>query len=269
MTAIAIFIVLIGLIGLLASLIPSYHLCHLHPQQAQGWRLLMSMIGVFIVGYIGFIWILLGIATETLEMVVSAIFCGGGMFVWIIVKMSQETILQLHEILEEKHYQANHDPLTELANRHLLYEQLEQHCKNLSKPFSFIMMDLDDFKMINDNLGHDTGDKVLRIIASRINRLVSPPSLASRLGGDEFAIVLPSANLEHAITLSKQIRNTVIEDIHCEGHSLAVGISIGIAQFPHDGVNRETLMKNADIAMYQSKQKNSDYEVISSQAYST
>ena len=269
MTAIAVLIVLLGLIGLLGSLIPTYNICHQKQSGYGGWRLLFAMIGMFILGYLGFLWMLMNRETQSLEMVVAAVFSAGGGFVWLVVKMSQDTISRLQSTLDEKHYQANHDPLTDLPNRHQLYEKMEQLSQDENKHFCFLMMDLNDFKMINDNLGHDAGDKVLKIIARRINRLVSPPALASRLGGDEFAIVLPSANLKHAITLSKQIHNAVIEDILCEGHSLAVGISIGIAQFPLDGENRETLMKNADIAMYQSKQKNSDYEVISSQVYST
>ncbi|WP_428637160.1 diguanylate cyclase domain-containing protein [Shewanella sp.] len=263
MTAFAIFIVLLGLMGLLASLIPTYQICQLKPPQSQGWYLLLLMIGLFILGYIGFLWMLLHRETGPLETVVSLVFSAGGSFVWLVVKMSKKTIIKLQDTLEDKHYQAYHDSLTDLPNRHMLYESMEQQIKGNGNPFIFMMMDLNDFKMINDNLGHDAGDKVLEIIAYRIERAVPSKALPARLGGDEFAVLLPSSELSQAEQLAKQIQKVVIEDIHCEGHLLAIGISIGIALYPQDGDDRKTLMKNADIAMYRSKQNNSDYETFS------
>ncbi|ABO22157.1 diguanylate cyclase domain-containing protein [Shewanella loihica] len=263
MTAFAIFIVLIGLMGLLASLIPTYQICQLKPPQTQGWHLLLFMIGMFIFGYLGFLWMLLNRETGPLETVVSLVFSAGGAFVWLVVKMSMKTIVKLQDTLEDKHYQAYHDSLTDLPNRHMLYETMERLIKENGSPFGFIMMDLNDFKMINDNLGHDAGDKVLEIIAYRIERIMPPQALPVRLGGDEFAVLLPKSELGQAQRLAKQIQKAVIEDIHCEGHLLAVGISIGIALYPQDGDDRKTLMKHADIAMYRSKQNNSDYETFS------
>ncbi|WP_281213985.1 GGDEF domain-containing protein [Shewanella insulae] len=263
MTAFAIFIVLLGLMGLLTSLIPTYQICLLKPPQSQGWHLLLLMIGLFIFGYLGFLWMLLNREIGTLEIVVSLVFSAGGTFVWLIVKMSKKTIEKLQDTLDDKHYQAYHDSLTDLPNRHMLYETMERLIKENGSSFTFIMMDLDDFKMINDNLGHDAGDKVLEIIAYRIERIMPPQGLPVRLGGDEFAVLLPKSDLSQAQRLAEQIQKAVIEDIHCEGHLLAVGISIGMARYPQDGEDRKTLMKNADIAMYRSKQNNSDYESFS------
>ena len=263
MTAFAIFIVLIGLMGLIASLIPTYQICMLKPPQAQGWELLLCMICLFIFGYLGFLWMLLNRETGSLETVVSIVFSAGGAFVWLVVKMSKKTIVKLQDTLEDKQYQAYHDSLTDLPNRHMLYEIMEQLLKENSNPFAFIMMDLNDFKMINDNLGHDAGDKVLEILACRIEHILPPHALPVRLGGDEFAILLPKSELEQAQHLAADIHKAVIEDIRCEGYLLAIGISIGIALYPQDGDDRKTLMKHADIAMYRSKQNNSDYETFS------
>ena len=263
MTAFAIFIVFLGLMGLLASLIPTYQICQLKPPQSQGWYLLLLMIGLFILGYIGFLWMLLNRETGPLETVVSLVFSAGGSFVWLVVKMSKKTIIKLQDTLEDKHYQAYHDSLTDLPNRQMLYESIDQLIKRNGDSFIFMMMDLNDFKMINDNLGHDAGDKVLEIIAYRIERTVPSKALPARLGGDEFAVLLPNSELSQAEQLAKEIQKVVIEDIHCEGHLLAIGISIGIARYPQDGDDRKTLMKHADIAMYRSKQNNRDYEIFS------
>ncbi|MCZ4338288.1 GGDEF domain-containing protein [Shewanella colwelliana] len=264
MTAVAVFIVLIGLMGLLGSLIPTYQICHQKQAGHRGWHLLLAMIGMFILGYLGFLWMLMHRNTASLEMVVAAVFSAGGGFVWLVVKMSQETILTLQNTLKEKHYQAYHDLLTDLPNRHQLYEKMDQLSQNENNHFGFLMMDLNDFKMINDNLGHDAGDKVLQIIAHRIRTVTPMQALAVRLGGDEFAIVLPSASSEQAKNLAVSIQQQIMHDIMCEGHRLAVGISIGIAHYPKDGEDRKTLMKNADIAMYTAKRNGNAYETYSS-----
>ncbi|GIU20642.1 hypothetical protein TUM4644_10530 [Shewanella colwelliana] len=263
MTAVAVFIVLIGLMGLVGSLIPTYQICHQKQAGHRGWHLLLAMIGMFILGYVGFLWMLMHRNTASLEMVVAAVFSAGGGFVWLVVKMSQETILTLQNTLAEKHYQAYHDPLTDLANRHQLYEKIDELSQNENTHFCFLMMDLNDFKMINDNLGHDAGDKVLQIIAHRIQTMMPMQALAVRLGGDEFAVVLPSSCIDQAKQLAQSIQQHIMQDILCEGHRLAVGISIGIACYPQDGEDRKTLMKNADIAMYKAKRSGNTYETYS------
>ncbi|WP_256871020.1 GGDEF domain-containing protein [Shewanella sp. Scap07] len=259
----AICLVLLGLSGLLAAIIPTYQMCVLH-EQHKGWQLLMSMIAMFIFGYIGFIWLLLHRPTATLEMIVAAVFAGGGIFVWLVTKMSRHTLAKLLQTLHDKDYQANHDLLTGLPNRNRFYTQLDMMLANTSNTFSCIMMDLNEFKIINDTLGHEAGDEVLKEVGKRIAYVCPPQSLSARLGGDEFAVILPNTNSQLASETALKIKQALLQDIQFEQHRLAVGVSIGIAEFPRNGNDRRSLMKSADIAMYHAKNHHTPFTIFGS-----
>lgn len=154
-------------------------------------------------------------------------------------------------------YQANYDSLTQLANRHYLCNvvQAEIESDSLTPGFGFMLMDLDNFKQVNDTLGHDKGDKLLVEVAKRIKSCTKGRALVARLGGDEFALFLPgmvkqSELVEQARTINEAI---AIPYLLNQDKRVLTSISIGIARFPEDAINLEQVLNCADQAMYISK----------------
>ncbi|NVK17572.1 MAG: diguanylate cyclase [Methylocystaceae bacterium] len=149
------------------------------------------------------------------------------------------------------------DSLTGLNNRHALVNKLEHAlklAKRSQKHVVFMMLDLDDFKKINDNFGHPIGDSLLVEAAQRLEHCIRESDILARIGGDEFAIVLESMEGDSGIiTVAEKIISALSRGFHIEGHDLSVGVSIGIASSPLNGTSSRDLMKLADIAMYQSK----------------
>lgn len=156
-------------------------------------------------------------------------------------------------------HMAQHDALTDLPNRVLLRERLDEAlrgCRHGDRHFAVLILDLDRFKDVNDTLGHPVGDALLSGVADRLRACVSEADTVARLGGDEFAILqnLPNGDLD-ADVLARRLLESIGEPFELEGHQLSVGTSIGIAVGPKDGMDPDTLMKNADLALYRAKNR--------------
>jgi len=162
---------------------------------------------------------------------------------------------------EEKiKYQAYHDALTGLPNRLLFMDRLEMalaHAKRHEQMVAVMFLDLDDFKNVNDRLGHNIGDLLLREVAKRLKMSCRQSDTVSRLGGDEFTLILPEIqNEEHnAIRIANRINTSFSKPFILNGHEILVSSSIGISFYPVDGEDVETLLKTADKAMYRGKEK--------------
>ncbi|MGG4455832.1 EAL domain-containing protein [Brevibacillus porteri] len=155
------------------------------------------------------------------------------------------------------HYLAYHDTLTGLPNRSLFQSKLEDsllHASHQAQPLAILFLDLDRFKYINDTLGHSTGDRLLTQVAERLRDSVSPHDTVCRLGGDEFTIILPGMAHDDAMDFAEKLMQKLISPILLGNQSFVVTTSIGISLFPQDGTDAETLIKNADTAMYQAKE---------------
>ncbi len=171
----------------------------------------------------------------------------------------------LRDITEQKRYeemirhQAFYDSLTNLPNRLLLKERIEleiSRAKHTGQKVAVMFLDLDRFKLINDTLGHDIGDKVLKEIAKRLKSCVREDDITSRIGGDEFVILLPGITHEENVgRIANKILNTIKQPLIIDNHELYLTISIGITICPNDGEDDEVLLTNADIAMYRAKEK--------------
>ncbi len=169
----------------------------------------------------------------------------------------------INDITEARHYErrlhhlAHHDPLTGLANRTLLQDQLKlaiDHALANGVLGALAFLDLDNFKHINDNFGHEAGDAVLQEIASRLKANMREHDTVARVGGDEFVLVIkdqPSAG--HVADLVERIRHSVRAPIEVGGHEIVPGTSIGVALFPLDGDSVDRVMRAADAAMYHAK----------------
>ncbi len=173
------------------------------------------------------------------------------------------------QVQERLKFMAHHDSLTGLPNRVLFTDRLEHALDKMSRQDSFIavmFLDMDRFKIINDTLGHDTGDEALRIIASRISKCVRNEDTVARLGGDEFAILLEGVSrARDAAPIAHKILNSLSGSLTIEGHELFITTSIGISLYPTDGNDSRTLLKHADIAMYRAKEEGrNSYQFYSS-----
>ena len=153
---------------------------------------------------------------------------------------------------------AHHDPLTCLPNRMLLRDRISQaiaYGRRHDRLVAVLFLDLDRFKRINDSLGHDVGDRLLQAIAERLRKSVRDGDTVARLGGDEFAIALTDvADVDDVAKLARKLLNAINQPIVIEGREFYATASIGISLFPHDGGDVETLLKNADTAMYEAKE---------------
>jgi len=164
----------------------------------------------------------------------------------------------LRESEERFRQLAHHDALTSLPNRALFYDRM-QHTLALAKrnhwTVGVMLVDLDRFKTVNDTLGHAVGDKLLRQVAERLSKSVRTSDTVARLGGDEFAVVLNNLSApEDAAVVGQKIIAAFQAPFQVEGHSLLSTLSIGAALYPNDSIDQETLLKNADAAMYRSKE---------------
>ncbi|HUL57201.1 MAG TPA: EAL domain-containing protein [Usitatibacter sp.] len=162
---------------------------------------------------------------------------------------------------ERAEYLATRDALTGLPNRVLLHDRLEQGIFNAARHhtgFAFMFIDLDRFKTINDSLGHQVGDELLKRVASRLTACVRASDTVARLGGDEFAVILENLggdDDEGAQQVAEKMIAAMGAPMLIEGQHLSTSCSIGISLYPNDGRDSATLMKNADVAMYYAKEK--------------
>ncbi|WP_077037184.1 EAL domain-containing protein [Pelomonas sp. KK5] len=154
---------------------------------------------------------------------------------------------------------ANYDALTGLPNRLQLREQLARRIEREAErgPFMLLFIDLDHFKVINDSLGHDTGDVLLKTVAERLAGCVRSDDVVARLGGDEFVVLLETQGRGEVLldALLARVRERVGEPVSLQGRQLHVTCSIGVSRFPEDGRDAETLLRKADAAMYQAKRE--------------
>ncbi len=155
-------------------------------------------------------------------------------------------------------YLAYHDSLTGLANRKQFHERLNQAldwARSHNQLVALLFLDLDGFKQVNDTLGHDVGDQLLKAVAQRLTHQLRSSDIVSRLGGDEFTVILPDIpQVDYAAEVAHSILETLSQIFVLEEHHTFVTASIGISVYPLDGEVEETLIKNADAAMYRSKQ---------------
>jgi len=168
----------------------------------------------------------------------------------------EQSLAELSRLKEELRHQAYHDPLTGLANRAMFSEQVEAQLADRRPGLHSVVLflDLDDFKLVNDTLGHGAGDRLLRAVAERVKGCVRADDLAARLGGDEFAILLiDTPDLDRSLAVAQRIIDALQVPFPIGGQEISVGGSIGIAAASRVDDNADVLLRNADVAMYTAK----------------
>jgi diguanylate cyclase (GGDEF)-like protein len=179
-----------------------------------------------------------------------------------LVQMFASRSRRVHKLVEQRtaelEFQANRDSLTGLANRNLLQDRLHQasaYAGRYANPFWVLFVDLDRFKFVNDTLGHRAGDQLLRVVARRLLHSVHETDTVARLSADEFVLVLPE-HLEEPLAPAaiRRIMEAIAQPIVIDGHEFVMGSSIGVAVYPSDGGDADSLIKHAGIAMYRAKE---------------
>jgi diguanylate cyclase (GGDEF)-like protein len=153
---------------------------------------------------------------------------------------------------------ANHDALTSLPNRAMFSDVLKlelQNARRYQRNFAVLFIDLDGFKVINDTLGHAAGDTLLQEIAIRLTETLRLSDVVARLGGDEFVVLAQDVSeVKYIATVARKILSAVDKPVFIQGQECSVTASIGICMYPADAEDEQSLMKNADIAMYRAKE---------------
>jgi diguanylate cyclase (GGDEF)-like protein len=182
--------------------------------------------------------------------VVNKPIAGGG---WL---STHEDVTERQRSEERIAHMARHDALTDLPNRTMMREHLEHELKRVKRGecLAVLCLDLDQFKSVNDALGHPIGDELLKLVGERLRGCTREPDTVARLGGDEFAIIMTQMQQPtDAAALSKRIRDSIIKPYQIDGHQIVTDISIGISVAPIDALDGEMLMRNADMALYGAK----------------
>ena len=199
-------------------------------------------------------------STFPIEIALSEMLIGGQRFFVAVARDITESKQQTAAL----EYQALHDALTELPNRTLLSDRIRQSIlmtQRNHQPFTLMLMDLDRFKDINDTLGHQYGDMVLREVAKRVREVLRESDTIARLGGDEFAVLLPKTELEQARHIVNKLLQRIEEPIVIDDQILHVGASVGITLYPQHGEDEVTLLQRADVAMYVAKRNHLGFAV--------
>jgi diguanylate cyclase (GGDEF)-like protein/PAS domain S-box-containing protein len=208
---------------------------------------------------------------------VIGILKGGSERVWLLLSVEPELeaggelrglLTTFSDVSERKRSQeqirhlAYHDSLTGLPNRELLLDRLTMavaHAKRHKTGLALAFIDLDQFKVINDSLGHSIGDQLLQATAQRIRSCLRQEDTVARLGGDEFTALLAGvSSAELATRIAEKVQHAIKQPLPVDGRELSISASIGIGLFPNDGEDAESLLKNADTAMYRAKELGRD-----------
>jgi diguanylate cyclase (GGDEF)-like protein/PAS domain S-box-containing protein len=166
-------------------------------------------------------------------------------------------VTQIKRYQADLEHQANYDILTGLANRNLLNERTQQaliHARRYEKALTLVFIDLDNFKLVNDSLGHGAGDELISTVGARLQTCVRDGDTVARIGGDEFVLLL--INQEEAggnVCVMQRIQQELVKPVLIRGQDIVVTCSMGVARFPEDGEDVESLLANADAAMYRAK----------------
>jgi diguanylate cyclase (GGDEF)-like protein len=182
---------------------------------------------------------------------------------WTLLWLAARVLMDMRDIVDWR-YQALHDPLTGLANRLLLRDRL-QHAVAIAHrdraSLAVLLLDLDDFKSINDTFGHRTGDAVLAQVATRLRRPLRESDTIARLGGDEFVILLLGVDVHGAAEVARKLLRALRRPYLVGNVSRSLWASIGIALYPDDARSPAELLEQADEAMYRVKQRDGGYEL--------
>ncbi|WP_462174288.1 putative bifunctional diguanylate cyclase/phosphodiesterase [Pseudoalteromonas xiamenensis] len=251
MTVIAVLIVIAGLFILLSTLTAAHKICFL--SRELGWKVLYALIIGFSVSYSVFVaYLISSLTIDWVDLGVSGILFFGSVFVLLVIQLSLRSLKREKERTEYEKKLAEQDSLTGLPNRASclcqISEWLDKHT-----PFALLLIDLNNFKEINDALGHSVGDKLLKELAIRLSQALLPNNVLYRIGGDEFVLLCSAHDATTIYSQNNTFVSTLHHPFHIEGYELNVNYSAGASQYNGAKSSSMDLLKEADIAMYHAK----------------
>ena len=226
----------------------------------RSWYVLAGLIICFIAGYIAYGITSLNTHRGPLDLVVPAIFFLGACFVLLVNSLSARTSLDTKRVALLEHESLT-DPLTGTYNRRYLERRLKEEvlrARTLNLPLSVLLIDIDNFKTINDTHGHQVGDRVLSCVGERIGKTVRAADIVARYGGDEILVITPDTGLPSATQLAERLRRVVGESLAFPGgcvaaKSVSCAVSIGVATLDTVDGDMLTLLSDVDNALYRAK----------------
>jgi len=239
---------------LMASLMATLKICRKSENTA--WYFLFYFIILFIIGYLGILYYFISHPLDPmLVSIVSCILFGGGAFVFVVIKLSFDSLLNIEKAVEVQRYQAEHDALTGLPNRKMFFGILSETIKTKT-PCTVLFIDLNDFKQVNDSFGHHFGDQLLIATAQGIASHLSKYASLYRLGGDEFAVLSTFQHENGLQQCIEVITKSASAPVEIDEQFINVRLSIGVSHFPQDSSDMHELVRFADLAMYEAKNNN-------------
>ncbi|GAB0109801.1 putative bifunctional diguanylate cyclase/phosphodiesterase [Pseudoalteromonas distincta] len=244
--------------GLLTlSILPTIQICR--KTNRVFWVLLLVLIIGFILGY-G--WILYYFLNSSIghfvENSVSLILFGGGAFVYLVMKLSLKSIIKIEHYAEHQRFLAEHDYLTNLPNRKKFFQTLNKHVK-YSAPFALLLIDLNNFKKINDLYGNKLGDILLNIFAKTMNKNLGGIAKLYRIGGDEFALLVETLSIDSFETCMNAINKSIKSPFAIYEHNLRIKLTMGASFYLKDSVHPNELFTQANLALQEAKRIQQPY----------
>ncbi|MGD9108187.1 MAG: GGDEF domain-containing protein [Gammaproteobacteria bacterium] len=247
---------MIGAIFLAYGFFYTYRIIESSPPYSKHWKILLTLIIFFILGYIIYAILALKIQQAHLDTVEALIFLGSGIFVFLITNLSLKTITKVKHITKLQ-YESEHDGLTGIYNTRFFQKQLKILINQVKRggPNGVLMfIDLDKFKCINDTYGHLAGDTLLAKIATILTRAVRKADIVARIGGDEFVIILYNTTLKHANIMISRATKKIKEYANNKfKHCKNFGCSTGCAVIDENSKDVNTILSQADRACYKEK----------------
>jgi diguanylate cyclase (GGDEF)-like protein len=252
-----------ALLGL--SLLPTRKLCNQQHQSPTTWRILGILIILFIFSYLAYGFFLFTTEIDRMGVLVSFILLGGGLFVAVVVQLTNASITKISGMVDAERHRSLHDELTELPNRHYLHDRIDQSIsrdRHGRESLAIFLFDINRFKEINSALGHFYGDFLLQKLASRLKEPLRVTDTLARWGGDKFALLLPDTGRDRAVEIAHRITANLTRPFRIEGQNLVVNLSIGMVFYPEHGTETDVLLQYADIAMYEARRNQVDYSIF-------
>lgn len=234
------------------------------------WRLLNLYIAFFTIGYLVFAVMSWDEQRHWYVLLISTILFFGSIYVWAVSLLAQQTVLDMQRVALLEHQNIT-DALTGLYNRRYLDLRTASEYESARRyrlPLSVLMIDIDCFKLLNDEYGHHAGDLALRFLGELVLDSIRKPDTAARYGGEEFVVIAPNTNLQAAGELAERIRKRVeshelkLARADEDRQTIRIAISIGVAELPPDILSGERLIECADKALYQAKQSGRNRVVL-------
>ena len=256
-------LVLVGTIILIGSLATVRKITQRLPlgSSRTSWNAMAALISLFVIGYLGYMIVFWNKHTSLLDLLVPAVFFFGACFVWLSSVLALQTAMDVMRITALEHETLT-DPLTGVYNRRFMEQRLREEVSKARRyhfKLAVLLLDLDHFKRVNDELGHQAGDQVLIEIGNLVNRELRDSDILARYGGEEFLVIAPNTEPSASTSLAERLRKRIESHTFLTDFNKArklekqITVSIGVANFGDSSSDEKSLIQVADQNLYRAK----------------